>query len=160
MPYIKGDNIRFYSDGVALTLETSCALAATSGTIQTKNKEYLPAGSFPYTFPFVFGIPLFEWKTYTSNKKTWRISSSGNIDWSASENISQKFDDFTMGTIVDVAIGSTDYNVYAGTGILTSWNYSATRSVTSKFSCLVKGIGPLYELGFESFPYTFPFLLS
>ena len=128
MAYVKGDNIRFYNAGVALSLEMEVTISASIDTIETTDKD--SAG----------------WKTFISGDKSWTISGSANLDWSATENVSQTFTDFSAGTAVAVDVGSaTNAKFYSGSGIITSWSLSAPRNALSTFSFEVQGTSTLTE---------------
>ena len=128
MGYVKGDNIRFYNGGVVLSLEMEVSLTASLDTIETTDKD--SAG----------------WKTFTNGDKSWTCSGSANLDWTATENISQAFTDFVAGSAVAIDVGSsTDSKFYSGNGIINSWSFEGPRNGLATFSFEVQGTGALTE---------------
>lgn len=128
MGYVKGDNIRFYNAGATLSLEMEVSLSGSLDTIETTDKD--SAG----------------WKTFIGGDKTWTASGSANLDWSATENISQTFTDFTTGTAVAIDVGSAvDAKFYSGNGLITGWSFEGPRNGLATFSFEVQGTGALTE---------------
>ena len=128
MGYVKGDSIRFYNQGVVLGLEMEVSLNGSLDTIETTDKD--SAG----------------WKTFEDGDKTWTASGSANLDWSATENVSDFFADFIAGAAIAIDVGSsTDSKFYGGNGLLTSWSLEGPRNGLSTFSFEVQGSGALAE---------------
>jgi TP901-1 family phage major tail protein len=128
MGYVKGDSIRFYNQGVVLGLEMEVSLTASLDTIETTDKD--SAG----------------WKTFIDGDKSWTCSGTANLDWAATENISDIFADFIAGTAVAIDIGSaTDSKYYGGNGIINSWSFEGPRNGLATFSFEVQGTGALTE---------------
>ena len=128
MAYVKGDNIRFYNGGVALTLEMEVSISASLDTIETTDKD--SAG----------------WKTFVSGDKGWTCSGSANLDWIAAENITQTYADFVAGTAVAIDVGSSaNSKFYSGNGIINSFSFEGPRNGLATFSFEVQGTGALTE---------------
>lgn len=128
MGYVKGDNINFYNQGVKLSLEMEVSLNGSLDTIETTDKD--SAG----------------WKTFIAGDKSWTVSGSANLDWDATEGISDFFADFIAGTAIAVDVGSsTDSKFYSGNGILNSWSLEGPRNGLGTFSFEVQGTAPLEE---------------
>ena len=128
MGYVKGDFIRFYNAGVVLSLEMDVAISATQDTIETVDKDSL------------------SWKTFITGDRSWTVSGSANLDWSATENISDFFADFIAGAAIAIDVGSsTDSKFYSGSGLMTSWGFDAQRNALSVFTFEVQGSGALAE---------------
>ena len=128
MGYVKGDQIRFYNQGVAVTLEMEVSLSASMETRETTNKD--TAG----------------WKAFEDGDKSWTASGSAMLDWAAAENVSQLFTDFVAGDAVAVDIGSaTNAKFYSGNAVITSWSFEGPRNGIATFSFEVQGTGALTE---------------
>lgn len=128
MAYVLGDKIRFYNAGARLSLEMEVSLSASGDTIETTDKD--SAG----------------WKTFLLGDKSWTCSGSANLDWTATENISQAFTDFTTGTAVAIDVGSAENaKFYSGNGLITSWSFEGPRNGLATFSFEVQGTGALTE---------------
>jgi len=128
MGYVKGDSIRFYRAGQALSLEMEVSLSATLDTIETTDKD--SAG----------------WKTFEDGDKSWTASGSANLDWTKQENASEIFTAFGTGDAVAVDIGSdSDSKFYGGNALITSWSIEGPRNGLATFSFEVQGVGSLTE---------------
>ena len=128
MGYVKGDFIRFYNQGVVLGLELDVSISATQDTIETVDKDSL------------------SWKTFITGDRSWTVSGSANLDWSATENVSDFFADFIAGAEIAIDVGSsTDSKFYSGNGLLTSWGLEAQRNALSTFTFELQGSGALAE---------------
>jgi predicted secreted protein len=128
MAYVRGNKIRFYSGGVQLSLELEVTISATMETIPTTDKDSA------------------SWTSIVDGDKSWTVSGSANLDWTATENISQTFTDFTAGEAVLIDVGSaTNAKFYSGSGYITSWNLEAPVSGLATFSFEVQGTGALTE---------------
>lgn len=128
MGYVKGDWIQFYSGGVKLSLEMEVSLDGSLDPIETSDKD---SGG---------------WKTFEDGDKGWTASGTANLDWSATENVSQTFTDFTTGDAVAIDIGSAnDAKYYSGNGLITGWSLTGPRNGLSTFSFEVLGTGELAE---------------
>lgn len=128
MGYVKGDKVRFYSGGIELSLEMEVSLNLDMDTIETSDKD---SGG---------------WKTFEDGDKEWDASGTANLDWSATENVSQTFSDFTVGDAIEVDVGSADdTKFYAGSALITNWNLTGPRNGLATFSFAVKGTGPITE---------------
>ena len=128
MGYVKGDSIRFYRAGQALSLEMEVSISGSLDTIETTDKD--SAG----------------WKTFTDGDKSWTCSGTANLDWSKQENSSQIFAAFIAGSAVAIDVGSdADSKFYSGNGIINSWNLEGPRNGLATFSFEVQGTGALAE---------------
>jgi predicted secreted protein len=123
---IKGDNIRLYVAGYKIGLEMETSLSVTADTIETTNKD--TAG----------------WKTFIQGDKSWTVSGSAMLDWSAQSNITQLFTAITAGTEAALDLGSsTDVKYYSGNGIITSWSFDGPRNGVATLSFEWQGTGTL-----------------
>lgn len=128
MGYVKGDSIRFYKAGQALSLEMEVSLNASLDTLETTDKD--SAG----------------WKTFEDGDKSWTVSGSANLDWSLQENATQIFSAFIAGDAVAVDIGSSDDSkFYSGNGLINSFSLEGPRNGIATFSFEVQGTGALVE---------------
>lgn len=128
MGYVKGDFIRFYNQGVVLGLELDVSISATQDTIETVDKDSL------------------SWKTFITGDRSWTVSGSANLDWSATENVSDFFADFIAGAEIAIDVGSSaEPKFYSGNGLLTSWGLEAQRNALSTFTFELQGSGALAE---------------
>ena len=128
MGYVKGDYIRFYNAGVKLGLEMDVSISATQDTIETVDKDSA------------------SWKTFIAGDRSWTASGSANLDWAATENVSDFFADFIAGAAIAIDVGSAnDAKFYSGVGLLTSWGLEAQRNALSTFTFEVQGSGALAE---------------
>lgn len=142
MAKIKGDRIRFYNNSSVLSLEMESAITGTLDTIDHTSKDSV------------------KWKEYFGGDKTWECFGRANIDFEATENISQMFSDFSMNTIVGIDIG---YNTvfYSGVGYINKFDFSGPRNGVASFKFNIKGTGALLQTtGITGFPLTFPYILS
>lgn len=128
MGYIKGDSIRFYKAGQALSLEMEVSLNASLDTLETTDKD--SAG----------------WKTFEDGDKSWTVSGSANLDWTLQENATQIFSAFITGDSVAIDVGSSDDSkFYSGNGIINSFSLEGPRNGIATFSFEVQGTGALAE---------------
>jgi predicted secreted protein len=128
MGYVKGDSIRFYNNGTVLSLEMEVSLSASLDTIETTDKD--SSG----------------WKTFEDGDKSWTVSGSANLDFSATEGASELFADFIAGDNVAVDVGSSsDSKFYSGNGLIQAWSLEGPRNGLSTFSFEVQGTGALAE---------------
>lgn len=128
MAYVKGDWIQFYSGGVKLSLEMDVTISGSLDTIETTDKD--SAG----------------WKTFEDGDKSWTCSGTANVDFTATENVSQSFADFIAGAEVAIDVGSsTDTKYYSGNGLITTWTLNGPRNGLATFTFDVQGTGALAE---------------
>lgn len=128
MGYIKGDSIRFYKAGQALSLEMEISLNASLDTLETTDKD--SAG----------------WKTFEDGDKSWTASGSANLDWTLQENATQIFAAFIAGDSVAVDIGSSAASkFYSGNALINSFSLEGPRNGIATFSFEVQGTGALAE---------------
>ena len=128
MSYIKGDSIRFYRAGQALSLEMEVSLSVSLDTIETTDKD--SAG----------------WKTFEDGDKSWTCSGSANLDFTKQENATQIFSAFVAGNAVAIDVGSSaDSKFYGGNGIINSFSLEGPRNGLATFSFEVQGTGALTE---------------
>lgn len=128
MAYVRGNKIRFYSGGVRLNLELEVTITTTMEIIPTTDKDSA------------------SWVTNVDGDKSWTVSGSANLDWTATENVSSTFADFVAGSAVAIDVGSADNaKFYSGSGYITSWTLTAPLSGLATFSFEVTGSGALSE---------------
>jgi len=143
MAKIKGDRLRFYNNNTVLSLEIESAITGNIDTIDRTNKDSL------------------KWKEHFGGDKTWECFGRANIDFNATENITQMFSDFSLNNFVAVDLGY-DTTFFSGVGLINKWSFTAPRNGLSSFRFNIRGAGALLKTtGVTStFPFTFPFIFS
>lgn len=85
------------------------------------------------------------WSEFLAGLKTWTMSGSGILDFSATEGVDEIFDDLSNGTIgsIKFSTSETGDSEFSGSGLYTNLQISAPKEDKVTFSFNLQGSGVL-----------------